>query len=49
MKHKLKSLKDKREKVYSAAKICFFDGKEFLKGMKHEHMCFTIIPKDNKE
>ena len=49
MKHKLKSLKDKEEKVCSAAKICFFDGKEFLKGMKNEHMCFAIIPKDSKE
>ena len=27
----------------------FVDGKEFLKGMKHEHMCFVIIPKDSKE
>ena len=49
MKHKLKSLKDKEEKVCSAARICFIDGKEFLKGMKHEHMCFSIIPKDSKE
>ena len=49
MKHKLKPLKDKEEKVCSVAKICFVDGKEFLKGMKHEHMCFSIIPKDSKE
>ena len=49
MKHKLKSLKDKEEKVYSAKIICFVDGKEFLKGMKHEHMYFSIIPKDSKE
>ena len=49
MKHKLKSLKDKDEKVCSVAKICFVDGKEFLKGMKCEHMCFSIIPKDSKE
>ena len=48
MKHKLKPLKDKEEKVCSAARICFVDGKEFLKGMKHEHMCFSIIPKDSK-
>ena len=45
----MKLLKDKEEKVCSAAKICFVDGKEFLKGMKHEHMCFAIIPKDGKE
>ena len=49
MKHKLKSLKDKEEKVCSSIKICFVDGKDFLRGMKHEHMCFSIIPKDSKE
>ena len=49
MKHKLKPLKDKEEKVCSDTKIFFVDGKEFLKGMKHEHMCFAIIPKDSKE
>ena len=49
MKHKLKPLKEKEEKVFSVAKISFFDGKEFLKGMKHEHTYFTIIPKDSKE
>ena len=49
VKHKLKPLKEKEEKVCSAAKICFVNGKEFLKGMKHEHMCFSIIPKDSKE
>ena len=40
VKHKLKSLKDKEKKVCSAARICFVDGKEFLKDMKHEHMFF---------
>ena len=49
MKHKLKSLKDKEEKVFSATRICIVDGKYFLKGMKHEHMCFAIIPNDSKE
>ena len=49
MKHKLKTLKDKEEKVCSVAKICFVDGKEFLKGMKHKHLCFAIIPKYSKE
>ena len=45
MKYKLNSLKDKEENVCSTARICFVDGKEFLKGMKCEHMCFSIIPK----
>ena len=49
VKHKLKPLKDKEGNVCSAARICFVGGKEFLKGMKHKHMCFFIIPKDCKE
>ena len=49
VKHKLNSLMDKEEKVCSAAILCFFDRKEFLKGIKHKHMCFSIIPKDRKE
>ena len=49
MKHKLKSLKEKEEKVCRISRICFVDGKEFLNGMKHEHMCFAIIPMDSKE
>ena len=48
VKHKLKPLKEKEGKVCSATRICFVDGKEFLKGMKCEHMCFSIIPKDSK-
>ena len=47
--HKLKPLKEKEEKVCSATRICFVDGKEFLKGMKHEHMYLSIIAKDSKE
>ena len=49
VKHKLKSLKDQEEKLCSAARICFVDGKEFHKGMKCEHIYFSIIPKDSKE
>ena len=49
MKHKLKPLKEKEENICSASRICFIDGKEFLEGMKHEHMFFSIIPKDSKE
>ena len=49
MKHKLKTLKNKEEKLCSATKLCFFDGKDFFKGMKCENMCFSIIPKDSKE
>ena len=49
VKHKLKLLNEKEEKVHSAAMICLVDGKDFLKGMNYEHMCFSIIPKDSKE
>ena len=49
MKHKLKPLKEKEEKVCSATRICLVDGKEFLQGMKYEHMCFGVIPKHGKE
>ena len=41
--------REKKKKVCSAARMCFVDGKEFLKGMKHEHVCFDIILKDSKE
>ena len=33
VKHKLKLLKDKEEKVCTIVRICFVDGKEFLKGI----------------
>lgn len=49
VKHKLEPLKEKEENVCSSAIIYFIDGKEFLQGMKHEHMCFSIIHKDGKE
>ena len=35
--------------ICSAAKKIFVDGKEFFKGMKCEHMYFSIIHKDSKE
>ena len=40
VKDKLKSLKDKEEKLCSPSRICFVDEKEFLKGMKSEHFFF---------
>ena len=32
----------------SAAKVCFVDWKNFLDTMKHEDLCFSIVPKDGK-
>ena len=49
MKHELNFIREKEKNVCSAARICYVDGKEFLKGMKCEHMCFSIIPKDSKD
>ena len=49
VKHKLKPLMEKEEKVCSAARICFVDGKGSLKGMQYEHMYFVVIAKDGKE
>ena len=49
MKHKLKPLKKTDEKVCSATRVCVVDGRKFLDTMRHEHMCFAIIPKEGKE
>lgn len=49
MKHKWKPLNSTHENICSATKVYFVDGKKFLEGMRHEHMYFSIIPKDVKE
>ncbi|XP_059075481.1 uncharacterized protein LOC131875388 [Cryptomeria japonica] len=49
VQHRLKQLKETEEKVCSNARICLVDGRKFLDGMKHEHLCFVLIPKANKE
>jgi hypothetical protein len=46
---KLKPLKEKEEKVCSNARICLVDGRKFLEGMRHEHMCFAFIPRVDME
>ena len=45
----MKPLKEKEEKICNTTRKFSLDGKEFLKGMKCEHMCFVVIPKDGKE
>lgn len=47
--HKLKPLKEVEEKVCSSTKKCFVDGRKFLEGMKHEPMCFDLIPRVDRE
>ena len=37
------------EKVCSSAKICHVDGRKFLDGMKHQPMCYALIPRRDKE
>ena len=49
VKHKPKPMMETTKKVCSVAKICVVDGKKFLEDMRHEPMCFAIIPKDGKE
>ena len=48
MKHKLKPLKEIDKKVCSATRVCVVDGRKFLDTMRHEHVCFSIVPKDGK-
>ena len=48
MKHKLKPLQEKNEVVCSATRVSVVDGKKFLDTMRHEHVCFAIVPKDGK-
>ena len=48
MKHKLKPLQETNEVVCSAAKVCVVDAKNFLDTMRHEDVCFAIVPKDGK-
>ena len=35
--------------VCSAAKVCVIDGKKFLDTMRHDDVCFGIVPKDGKK
>ena len=36
------------EKVCCATRVCVVNGRKFLDTMRHEHMCFSIVPKDGK-
>ena len=37
------------ERVCSSARVCLVDGRKFLDGMKHQHMCYALIPRKDKE
>ena len=47
--YKLKPLIKEGEKVCSSARICIVDGRKFLDGMKHQCMCYALIPRKDKE
>ena len=47
--HKLKPMIKEGEKVCSSARICLVDGRNFLDGMKHQCMCYALIPRKDKE
>ena len=37
------------EKVCSSVRICLVDGRKFLEGMKHQRLCYALIPRKDKE
>ena len=47
--HKLKPLIKEGEKVCSCVRIYHVDGRIFLDGMKHQHICYALIPRKDKE
>ena len=47
--HKLKPLIKEGEKVCSSARVCLVNGRKFLDGIKHQHMCYALIPRKDKE
>ena len=49
VRHKLKPMIKEGEKVCSSARICLVDGRNFLDGMKHQCMCYALIPRKDKE
>ena len=47
-KHKLKPMKEANKAVCITARVCVLDGKRFLDTMRHEDVCFSIVPRDGK-
>ena len=48
VKHKLKPLKETNEAICSATRVCVVHGRKFLDTRRCEHVCFSIVPKDEK-
>jgi hypothetical protein len=49
VRHKLKPLKEEEEMVCSNSRIFLVDGRKFLEGIRHGHMCFSLILSVDKE
>ena len=49
VRHKLKPMIKEGENVCSSARICLVDGRKFLDGIKHQRMCYALIPRKDKE
>ena len=47
--HKLKPFIKEGEKVCSSVRVCLVDERQFIDGMKHQHMCYALIPRREKE
>lgn len=45
----MKPLIKEGEKVCSNARVCLVDGRKFLDDMKHQHICYALIPRKDKE
>lgn len=45
----MKPLIKEDEKVCNGARVCLVDGRNFLDDMKHQHMCYALIPIKDKE
>ena len=45
----MKPLIKEGEKVCNSARLFLVDGRKFLDGMKHQHMCYALIPRKDKE
>ena len=49
VRHKLKPLREEMGKNCSNARISLVDARMFLDGLKHENVCFGLIPKLTKK
>ena len=46
---KLKPLIKEGEKICNSARVSLVGGRKFMEGMKHQDMCYALIPRKDKE